>query len=113
MATRKKITRLLVNFEHEVHRRAVALAQQGMSSAFIAEETGLTANQISYALTKAKIAEGYKAGHTYRTEWRNGTSFAARETLKSLTPILMQDAERRLPKLFEKPTARISLEGKR
>ena len=112
MAKRKpKTQHMLVNFELESDQRCVALAQLGMSSAFISEETGLSGSQIYYRLTKAKKAEGYEAGHTYRSEWKNGSSFAARTVINSLGQQLKADAERRLPKLFVKATARISPEG--
>lgn len=110
---RKKTARLVWNFESEAQQRIIALAQLGRSSAYIEAETGFSPIQISYGLTKAKKGEGYAAGHTYRSEWKNGTSFAAREVEQSLMPILMKDAEKRLPKLFEKPTALVSPEGRR
>ena len=108
MAKTKKQAHVLVNFELDADLQCVVLAQMGMSSAYIAEETGLSHNQITYRLTKAKKAEGYKAGHTYRSEWKSGSSFAARTVINSLGPQLKEDAEKRLPKLFEKPTARIA-----
>lgn len=110
---RKKTARLMWNFEPEAQRRIIVLAQLGRSSAYIEAETGFSPKQIMYALSKAKNKEGYESGHTYRSEWRNGTSFAAREVEQSLGPILMADAEKRLPKLFEHPTARMSPDNKR
>ena len=109
MAKRKLVQTITkhtkVDFELDQYNRCVALAQLGMSSAFITEETGLSEGQIVYALTKAKRAEGYKSGHTYRTEWKNGTSSAARQMVSSVGTQLAEDARKRLPKLFERATA--------
>ena len=103
----------IITFELEQDRRCVVLAQLGMSSKMISEETGLTENQVVGRIFKAKKAEGYKSGHTYRSEWRSGTSSAARTVINSLGPQLDADVEKRLPKLFERPTARVSPSNKR
>jgi hypothetical protein len=107
MAKKKTLSRPLVSFELDADIEVVALAQLGMSNRMIEAETGFTSNQIMYRLSKAKKGEGYQPGHTYRSEWKNGTSFAARQTINSLGAILKEDARKRLPKLFERPTARV------
>lgn len=103
----------VITFELEQDRRCVVLAQLGLSNAYIAEETGLSENQVTGRLFKAKKAEGYEKGHTYRSEWRHGTSSAARTAINALGPQLSADAEKRLPKLFERPTARVSPTNRR
>jgi len=93
--------------------RAVALAQVGMSNKMIGDELGLTPSQVQYKLSQAKTREGYEPGQTYRSEWKAGTSFAARTVVNSIVHELEADAEKRLPTLFEHPTPRVSPIGRR
>jgi hypothetical protein len=109
----KKIPRHLVTFQDAADIETICLAELGLSTRCIQDSTGLSPNQISYRLFKAKKAEGYESGHTYRSEWRNGTGQAVRAVMNSLVPSLRKDAKSRLPELFEHPTPEISPNGKR
>jgi len=83
---------------------AVVLARLGQSTDAIQRETGLTPCQIQYRLTKAKTAEGYKRGVSYRTKWRDGTSPEVKlvrnillpgmrkEVCQTLAPVFVSDA---------------------
>jgi len=53
---------------------AIKLAKIGRSNRAIQEQTGLTACQVTYRLTKAKHEEGLPKGIGYRVAWRDGTS---------------------------------------
>jgi len=101
---RQGLVRKLVTFESEADIEAVALAQLGLTNKVIEEATGLSNHQINYRLFKAKSAEGYDIGHTYRSEWRNGTGEAVRSVMSSLVPVLKKDVKATLPKLFKHPT---------
>lgn len=99
--------RQTVTFELDEQIEAVALAQLGFSNAYIASKTGLGKGQIQYLLTKAKTAERYKSGVTYRSTYKDGTSAVARAVIKGWALTLKSNARQRLPKLFERPTAEV------
>jgi len=79
----------------------VVLAQLGWSTAAILAEVDLTKCQIAYRLTKAKNADGYEKGHTYRSEWRNGTSRVARAVMSQWLSPLRTACLRRMKGKFE------------
>jgi len=93
-----------ITFQDSADIECVCLAQLGLSNAAISESTNLTSNQITYRLRKAKVAEGYETGHTYRSEWRNGTGQAVRQVINTLVPSLRKENRKHLPGLFEHPT---------
>ena len=72
----KTLTRALkVSFsESETDRRVATLAEFGMSTKFICEETGLTPCQVSYRLNKAQIK---------RRDYRDGKNAVAEIILTS------------------------------
>jgi len=104
----KKLARHLVNFESATDLEAVVLARLGLSTNFIKEQTGLSGGQISYRLRKGKDLEGYGKGHTYRSEWRNGTGHLVRDAITMMVPVLRKEAKATLPKLVQHPTPEVS-----
>lgn len=99
-------TRHKITFTDPSDVTVVVLAQLGRSTAYIMEQTGLSECQIAYRLQKAKTAEGYDKGHTYRSEWRNGTGAAARMIETTYVPSLSRQVKGKLPKLFAPPVLR-------
>lgn len=81
---------------------AVTLAQLGRSTKFISAETGLTACQITYRLTRAKRADGLPHGVGYRTAWRDGTSAIARRVDRLVGATLRRRNKSVLPKKVAK-----------
>jgi hypothetical protein len=104
----KRLARPKVNFENQDDLEVVVLAKLGMSNAYIAEQTNLNDGQISYRLTKAKKLQGYHKGHTYRSEWRNGTGDLVRAVLTSVVPSIREEAKAVLPGMIHHPTPEVS-----
>src|SRR5262245_66141899 len=75
-----------ITFESPQDIEVIAMAQLGFSTKAIMQQVNLTPGQITYRLTKGKLAEGYQPHHTYRSEWRNGTSPAAQSVLNRMLP---------------------------
>lgn len=102
-----KLARHKITFEDAQDIEVVALAQLGFSTKFIMSCTPLSEHQISYRLNKGKVAQGYEKGHTYRSEWRNGTGKVAQSMMATLLPGLRKNVSKDLPKFFVKPTAEV------
>jgi len=102
--TYKKLAKHVVNFESVADLEAVVLAKLGMSTAAICERTALTKHQVTYRLSKGKGLEGYGKGHTYRSEWRDGSGSLAQGIMQAMLPQLRKETKAVLPKLVQHPT---------
>ncbi len=96
-----------ITFEDAQDIEAIALAQLGFSNKYIQSCTPLTECQITYRLTKGKLAEGLPKGQGYRTQFRNGTSSMARQVIEYMLPGIRRNVRKELPKHFVKPTAEV------
>lgn len=88
-----------ITFTDTADVECIVLAQFGMSSRLIHDETGLTPAMISYRLHKVKEGELPK-GVGFRTAWREGTSETARYVLRRMTPRVRSQRQRTLPIRF-------------
>lgn len=96
---------LPVTFQDPNDIEVVILAQLGRGTTYIQESTGLTPHQIAYRLAKAKKAEGYQPGHTYRSEWRAGTGAMAQMVETLIAPKVRPQVKQRLQPLFKREEA--------
>lgn len=103
-----KTNRHKITFEDTKDIEVIVLAQLGRSTESIREATGLSESQIQYRLHKAKTAEGYHKGHTYRSEWKSGTGEMAQAVANVFLPKGRVRVSRTLPPLFEHPTPEVS-----
>jgi hypothetical protein len=101
-------TKHLVTYENIQELNCVIMAQLGIGTEAICEETGLSPSQVTYRISKAQHLEGYEKRHTYRSEWRRGTGHAVRSALRNAGPSMRQDAKLTLPKLISHPTPEVS-----
>jgi len=93
-----------ITFLDPTDLEVVVLAKLGRSTVYIQSVTGLTHSQIHHRLAKAKNGEGYQKGHTYRSEWRDGTGALARQIENRFLPQTRTETAKKLQGLFEHPT---------
>lgn len=84
----------------------VMMAMAGLTTAAIAQATGLTMSQVQYRISKAQWAEGVAVG--YRAQWRAGTSSLFQRFQKTVAPSLRRHVQQELPKFFAKPAMEVS-----
>lgn len=95
--------RLRVTFTEPSDIEVVVRGMLGQGTAAIMAATGLSASQVQYRLTKAKLADGLPSGHGYRRQWRDGTSPLSRQILGAMAPRLRVETRDRLPKRIGLP----------
>ena len=95
-----KTQRHVVNFSDPNDLEAVTLAKLGQSSKAIRYATDLTPCQISYRLTKAKLADGLPRGKGYITAYRDGTSDTAKTVMRTFLERIRHETTRTLPPKF-------------
>ncbi len=115
MKAKKTGTRRAVShrwtFASEAEIEAIALAQLGQSNRRIVRSTGIADGSVSYILGKAKRLEEYEKGHTYRSEWRDGSGKLVNQVINQVLPQLKEKASERLPKLITHPAPKVAPEA--
>lgn len=80
-----------ITFVDDIDVEVAVRGQLGQYTRAIARETGLTESQVQYRLTKATVK---------RSEYRDGTSWAAQLAMKQVKGTLATQIRRTLPQKF-------------